>query len=387
MNQTEINQRLSNQLEERKNRHRFRTLKPISEKPSASRCILENTEYINFSSNDYLGLSADPILIERAKEFTERWGTGAASSRLITGTLNIHTNLEEKLGSLYQRERVLLYNTGFQANSTILPAITGKGDLILADKHCHNSLLTGCLASRAVWNRFRHNDLDHLEHLLKKADSDSRHSTWIVTESIFSMDGDSAPLQQMIRLSQTYGARLYVDDAHGIGVFGDTGLGCTEGLNEIDLIIGTFGKAAGSFGAFVACSNHIAEALVNFSNGFIYTTALPPAVVGAVDAAFDRIPAMKQQREHLLTLSRNAAGTLNKMGWDTGRSSSHILPVIVGKDHKTREISEHLHHSQIFASAIRPPTVPEGESRIRLSITSDHTQKDIDLLTEALQNE
>ncbi|MEX0906385.1 MAG: 8-amino-7-oxononanoate synthase [Balneolaceae bacterium] len=386
MKQTESHQQISDRLGDRKKSSRFRSLNSISEKPDAAKLLLDGELYINFSSNDYLGLSADPLLIERSKNYTERFGTGAASSRLITGTLDIHTKLEEKLASLYQRDRVLLYNTGFQANSTILPAITGKVDRILADKKCHNSILTGCIASHAKWSRFRHNDLNQLEHLLKKENEQDNGNTWIVTESIFSMDGDSAPLHDIISLSKKYGSKLYVDDAHGIGVFGKTGLGCTEGLDEIDLIVGTFGKSAGAFGAFVACSSLIADALINFSNGFIYTTALPPAVVGAIDAAYDRIPAMGKERTHLLELCRYANDSLQKNGFETGGSTSQIIPVITGNDKKTLELSKWLHQNKIFAAAIRPPTVPEGESKIRCTITAIHTREEIDLLLKMIQN-
>lgn len=362
-------------------------LNTVTGKPKASKLWLNETEFLNFSSNDYLGLSADPLLLERAKEFLGSYGAGSASSRLIAGTLKIHTRLEEKLAALYQRERVLLYSTGFQANSTILPAITGKEDLILADKQCHNSIITGCLASKAKWNRFRHNDMNHLESILIKAQSAGFQNIWVITESVFSMDGDMAPLYDIVALSKKYGARVYVDDAHGIGVFGKTGLGCTEGMNEIDIIIGTFGKAAGSFGAFAACSNTVAEALVNFSNGFIYTTALPPPVIGAIDAAYDRIPQMNKEREHLLGLSLSIKEALNKSGFETGNSASHIVPVLTGGDKQTVALSERLHQQNIFAPAIRPPTVPEGKGRIRLSVTAHHTQNDIKSLTEALQNE
>lgn len=285
---------------------------------------------------------------------------------------------------LYGTERCLLYSTGFQANSTVLPALTSSEDLILADRKSHNSILTGALASKAAFTRYRHNDLDHLEALLKKEVSRRKGQIWIVTESIFSMDGDKAPLFEISGLAKQYGARLYVDDAHAIGLYGKTGMGCTEFMQDIDIIIGTFGKAVGSFGAFVASNRVIADTLINFSNGFIYTTALPPAVIGAVDAACDLIPGMETERNRIRKRMHQAHQMIMDCGFKTGKFPSHILPVTIGDDQKTVDLSNTLFEQGILVVAIRPPTVPEGESKIRLSITAHHSSVHLNTLKRSL---
>jgi 8-amino-7-oxononanoate synthase len=384
VNSTDPFSSIKQQLTQRKEQNRFRTLTTIEGIPSASTLVMDGKEYINFSSNDYLGLSGHPEIKNRSIDFTEMYGAGSSSSRLITGTYSIHTALEEKLAAVYQKEKALLYSTGFQANSTILPAITQKGDWILSDRKCHNSILTGCLASRAKMVRFRHNDLDHLETLLKKADKAGIENVWIITESLFSMDGDIAPLDEMINFSKKYGSKIYVDDAHAIGLYGNNGFGLTEGVDGIDLIVGTFGKSVGSFGAFVASNQTVIDALINFSSGFIYTTALPPAVIGAVDAAYDLIPQMHSEREHIKRLAEKIRSELKIRKIRTNDGDTQIVPVILGEDQKVINCSERLKKAEIFAYAIRPPTVPENESLIRVSITAGHSESQIKQLIHIL---
>lgn len=376
--------RLQEKLKKRQSEHRYRTLTNIDSAESSRHITIEGKEYLNFSSNDYLNLSHHPALKDKSIEYVEKFGTSSSSSRLITGTLQIHKDVEEKLALLYQKEGALLFSSGFQANSTILPAITQKGDTIIADQHCHNSILTGCLASRAGFYRFRHNDLDHLETFLQRKLNENSSEVWIVTESLFSMHGDRAPLDEIIQLTKKYGAKLYVDDAHAFGVYGENGLGFGEDFKEIDLLISTFGKAAGAFGAFAASSAIIIEVLINYCSGFIYSTAPPPAIVGAMDAALEVISKMDDERKHLHDLSAFFYQKLKENQFETSDEPSHILPVIEGDDEAVLEKSKELKKSGVIVMAIRPPTIPENRSRFRISLTAAHQKTDCEKLLNYL---
>lgn len=375
---------LQKKLEKRQSEHRYRTLTDVNSIISSRLLTIDGKQYLNFSSNDYLNLSRHPVLKERSFQYLEIFGASSSSSRLVTGSLQIHRNLEEKLASLYKKEGALLFSTGFQANSTILPAITAKGDVLIADQLCHNSILTGCLASKADFYRFRHNDLNHLETFLKRKSKESLSQIWVVTESLFSMDGDLSPLDDIIRLIKKYGAKLYVDDAHAFGVYGQNGLGYGENYEEIDLLVSTFGKAGGSFGAFVASSELIIDALINYCNGFIYSTAPPPSIVGSIEAALELIPEMKKERQHLTDLSNFFHQKLKEYNFETSEKPSHILPVIESDDEGVLEKSKSLKESGMIVTAIRPPTVPENRSRFRISLTAAHQKSDCEKLLNLL---
>jgi len=333
---------------------------------------------INFSSNDYLGLSAHPKLIERSQTYLQYYGTGSTASRLVCGTYDIHEQLEEKLASAYQREAALVFNTGFQANSTIVSALTNRKSVILSDKLSHNSLLQGAMLSRATFRRFRHSDMDHLEQQLQKAKSENFDRILIITETIFSMDGDRSDVDLLIELADKHNALLYVDDAHAVGVWGENGYGLTTGKTGIDLMIGTFGKAYGSFGAFVACSREMKDYLINFCPGFIYTTALPPAVIGSIEAAVELIPQLKDDRTYLHQQSRSLKKKLQNMGFNTDPSTTQIIPITIGEEEKTIQLSEWLEQNGILATAIRPPTVEKDKSRIRITLSSKHKPEHIE---------
>ncbi|MDZ7719394.1 MAG: 8-amino-7-oxononanoate synthase [Balneolaceae bacterium] len=385
-NSGSTHEKLQKKLEKRQSEHRYRSLNKIDSVYTSRLLKMDGEEYLNFCSNDYLNLSNHPALKNKSIEYAERFGVGSSSSRLITGTLAIHRNLEERLASLYQKDDALLFSTGFQANSTILPAITDKNDVIITDQLCHNSILTGCLASKADFYRFRHNDMDHLETFLKRKSNGKSSEVWIVTESLFSMDGDRAPLDKIIQLSRKYGAKLYVDDAHAFGVYGENGLGFGEDYKEIDLLIGTFGKAAGSFGAFVASSKIITEALINYCSGFIYSTAPPPSIVGSIEAALDLIPDMEKERRYLHELSKFFHQKLKENSFETSENPSHILPIIEGEDKAVLKKSDELKAAGMIVTAIRPPTVPENRSRFRISLTTAHRKEDCNKLLELLSN-
>lgn len=376
-----IDEALSGQKKE----DRFRTLYPLQQDLDAVTVKREGRTLINFSSNDYLGLSKHPDLIKRARQYAEKYGVGATASRLISGTFSIHQELEQKLASTFGREAALVFNSGFQANSTIIGSITDRNSLVLADKLSHNSLLQGSLLSRAAFRRFEHNDLDHLESLLRRADSESHNRVLVVTETIFSMDGDRSDLDAVAKLAGRHDALVFVDDAHAVGVWGPNGLGLAYDQKGIDMMLGTFGKAFGVFGAFVVCSRKMRDYLVNFCPGFIYTTALPPQVIGALDAALELIPKMEKERSAYRQRIERTREELSKMGFDTGTSNSQIIPVIIGGEQETMALSEFLKEHGILATAIRPPTVPARTSRIRLTLTSKHTDEHIDHLLNTLK--
>jgi len=370
-------------LSGRKRDSRLRTLRPLQPGSDAVTVQRNGQTLINFSSNDYLGLSKHPMLAKRAAEYGERYGTGSTASRLISGTFSIHEELEQKLASTFDSEAALVFNSGYQANSTIIGTITDRNSLILADKLSHNSLLQGSLLSRAAFRRYGHNDLDHLEMLLKRADTESYNRILILTETVFSMDGDRSDLEAISELAERYGAMLFVDDAHAVGVWGPGGRGLAAGRGSVDMTLGTFGKAFGVFGAYVTCPEPMRDYLVNFCPGFIYTTALPPPVIGALDAALELMPKMESERAAYRSRVKRVTDGLASLGLDTGATSTQIIPVMVGDERQTLELSEFLEDRGILATAIRPPTVAEESSRIRLTITAGHTEDHIDRLLNA----
>ena len=366
-------------LQERKKKsllRQLRTLTPIN----GVEVLHQDRKLINFSSNDYLGLSVHPALQEAITGFTQKYGSGATASRLVCGTFPCHEAVESKLAALKGSERALIFNSGFQANVTLFPTLAGKNALLLVDKLAHNSILQGTKLSPAKTIRFQHNNLEHLEKLLQTYAPTQKFSPiFIATESVFSMDGDRSDIDALIALAEKYGAFLVIDEAHATGVLGKKGMGLTAGKN-IDLTMGTFGKGCGSFGAYIACSAELADYLINFCPGFIYTTALPPAVIGAIDAALDLIPSMEPERRRLLENAAYLRENLNGMGYETGNSSTQIIPVILGGEEETVTLSNWLEENNILAIPIRPPTVPPGKARIRLTLSALHTRTQIDFL-------
>jgi len=386
VNLHDVSNRYSSQLEKRVSQSRLRDLVKVERIPGEASLKIGDQIYLDFCSNDYLGLSSHPFIKKRSIEFIEKFGTSSSASRLVTGSLEIHHELESQLSELYQRE-ALIFNSGFQANVSIIPALTDRRDIILSDKKCHNSILQGCLLSKAKHIRYQHNSLDHLEKLLTSYKGRSDRTIWIVTESVFSMDGDLAPLNGILELAEKFGTSLYVDDAHSTGLHGEKGLGLAANRDGIDVLIETFGKAVGAFGAAALVSNTIKNYLINYCSGFIYTTSLPPSVIGSVSAAFELIPGMSEERNNISKNSDTLRRKLNELGYDTLESRSQIIPVLTGSDNRAIELSEKLKRFRIYISAIRPPTVPKGESRLRIALTSSHTTDEINYLLNSLQNE
>ncbi len=375
--QATLTERLANQ--------RFRSLRSMMPLDDM-RVDIDGKQLVNFSSNDYLGLSRHPLLIERASEWLHRYGAGSGASRLVTGNIEAYEILEAKLARLKGTEAALILNSGFQANLSVIAAIGSEDSFLLCDRYSHNSLLQGAKLSKCGWTRFHHNDLADLERRLQQDRAQSVGNRWVVTESVFSMDGDRADIDNLIDLSKRYDARLFIDEAHSTGVLGKYGMGLAAGRTEIDLIMGTFGKACGSFGAFIACSKLMRDYLINFCAGFIYSTGLPPAVLGAIDAALDLIPNMTNERIRLESVAEHVRGELEQLGYATGSSSTQIIPIIVGDDEEALALSRHLEEHGILALAIRPPTVPNGTARIRVSLSAAHSDEQIEQLLNSFKS-
>lgn len=372
-------------LEERKKDSNFRELRPCTPL-DAHKISVDGTSYINFSSNDYLGLSHHPAIMEAAQKAAEKYGAGSGASRLVTGNTNLFATIETKIAAFKNKEAGLVMVSGFQANASVLPAlfdkkILGQEPIIFSDKLNHASMHLGCAAAGITQIRYAHNDMNHLETLLQKhADSDA--PKFILSESVFSMDGDIAPLDDIAELADKHGCFTVIDEAHATGVLGERGSGLAH---KTDMVIGTFSKAFGSFGAYVACSQTMKDYLINKCAGLIYATALPPTVLGSIHAALDMIPSMDTERAHLHSMAATLRNELQALGYDTGESQTQIVPVVIGKSGKTLDLSAQLKDAGIWATAIRPPTVPDGSARIRFALSAAHTEEDITALVNALR--
>jgi 8-amino-7-oxononanoate synthase len=342
--------------------------------------------YLDFSSNDYLGLARHPQLVERAAAWARRAGTGAGASRLVTGTTEMHLAVEARVAAFKGTEAALLFASGWQANAAVIPALVraAPNALVFADRLIHSSLHHGCAAAGVKQIRFRHNDFDHLEELLSER-SGSEAPKIIITESLFSMDGDTVDISRLVDLAALHRAFLYLDEAHATGVLGPAGAGLSATVpGRVDLSMGTFSKAMGGFGAYVAGSKLLCDYLVNACTGFIFTTALPPPALGAIDAALDLVPEMGAERERLDRVGDQVRSSLRSAGVDVGSSNSHIVPAIVGNAERTLALSRQLEEAGILAAAIRPPTVSPGSSRLRLALRATHGDEDVDRLLSAL---
>jgi 8-amino-7-oxononanoate synthase len=371
--------------EQRRVRRRLRTVTPAP----GGRILVNGAPMVNFSSNDYLGLSKHPALIERAHAWAAGYGASAQASRLVCGNLDLHERVEAKLAGLKGTEAALLLASGWQANAAVLPALLAAAAVqgepqVYTDKLNHASLHHGCQAAGVRQIRFRHNDLDHLESLLA-ARADTPGAKFIVTESVFSMDGDRTDVARLADLAERHGAFIYLDEAHATGVLGPRGMGLA-GLapGRIDLIMGTFSKALGGFGAYIAGSRALCDYLVNACSGFIYTTALPPAVLGAMDAALDLVPGLDAERARLAAHGDRLRAALHELGMDTAASSTQIVPAIVNDEARALALGAALEREGLLAVAIRPPTVPANTSRLRIALSAAHTEDDVTRLIGAL---
>lgn len=359
-------------LRKRSSEGALRVLHPASCRKAGRICIGDR-EYIDFSSNDYLGLSGHPKLIQAAKEALDKYGTGSCASRLLSGDLEIHHRLEEAVARLKDKECALVFGSGYQANTGIIGSFCGAGDAVFCDRFCHASIIDGILLSGARLFRFRHNDAGHLEDILKKERNKFKNSL-IVTETIFSMDGDSPDLKSLIDIKERYGCNFMVDEAHATGIYGASGAGVVEeeGLSRgVDYIMGTFGKALGSFGAYLAAAKSDIDYLINKCRSFIYSTALPPAITAANLAAIKLLNAEPYRRTKLLESAKLLRDGLRAKGFVV-RGCSQIVPLVTGDNKRTAEFCDFLKEKGYWVLPIRPPTVPEGESRLRFSVAYDH---------------
>lgn len=373
------------QMEERGLRRSLRQLRG----GQARKVELHGREVLLFCSNNYLGLANHPRLVRAGQRALEEYGSGSGASRLISGNMELHEALESEAARFKQTEATLLFNSGYHANIGLLTALTDRDDQIFSDELNHASLIDGCRLSRARTFIYQHRDPDHLEDLLQKEQGSGRR--FIVTDGLFSMDGDIAPLPDLIELGRRYNATVILDDAHGTGVLGATGRGTVEhfGVDRHELIeMATFGKAFGVFGAFVSCTKTLRELLINKARSFIYTTALPPALCAM---AIEAIRIVSEEPEHLQKLQHNIEYFRHRLSSSIPRDClatttprTPIFPILIGDADQTMEICETLLHHGIYAQGIRPPTVPPGRSRLRWTLMASHTREDLDTALKAL---
>ena len=372
------------QLDAKVQNHNLRTLKeycPID----AVRVKRDDKEYLMMASNNYLGLTFDTRVIDGALKGTKQYGTGSGGSRLVSGTFPLFTELERSLAKFKNTEKALVFNTGYMANVGTISAIADKNTIIFSDALNHASIIDGCRLSRGSVKAYSHCDVDELKYLLKQVDCNARKL--IVTDGVFSMDGDIAPLDKLYELSRDYNALLMVDDAHATGTIGN-GHGTAAYFNlekEIDIQLGTLSKSLGSVGGYVAANSTIIDYLVNTSRSFIFSTALSPADIGAALAALQVLETDASVLGRLQENVNYMADQLISMGIDA-TNETPIFPILIGRNEDTLAVSEYLYKAGIIGTAIRPPTVPIGESRIRLTVTAAHNKKQIDFVCQSLHN-
>jgi len=371
-------------LAERQVRSQYRRRRCL-ESPQGPRLRLDDRELINFCSNDYLGLANHPEVTHALAEAAGRWGLGSGASHLVCGHSHEHQALEEELAAFCGRERALLFSTGYMANLGAVTALVGRGHGVFEDRLNHASLLDAGLLSGARFQRFAHNDPQDLAERLT-ASSASRKL--VVVDGVFSMDGDAAPLTELALVAEREGAWLMVDDAHGFGCLGPNGAGSLEaqGLSQrqVPVLMGTLGKALGGFGAFVAGSDTLIETLIQFARSYIYTTALPPAVAAATRVSLHLVQSESWRREHLNHLIVRFRKGAEQLGLELMDSATAIQPLIVGDDARALTLSERLQARGYWVAAIRPPTVPKGSARLRVTLSAAHSREQVDGLLAAL---
>lgn len=355
----------------------FRHLRTVMGAPSGT-INLDGREVVLLGSNNYLGLSTHPEVIAAAVAATQEFGTGSSGSRLISGNSELYTTLETNLAQTKRTEAALVFSSGYAANTSIIPVLAGENDLILSDELNHASIIDGCRLSRATKKIYRHCDVEHLQNLLIES-SDFRRRL-IITDGVFSMDGDIAPLSDIYKVATNHDAMLLVDDAHGFGVLGKDGSGTVAhfGLQGEDIIqMGTLSKAIGGLGGYVAGSRTLIDLLINRARGFIFTTALPPATLAAADAALKVMRSTPELRQRLLKNAETLKTALIDIGYTLLPSQTQILPVLLGKPQRATEVAEALLLKGVYAPAIRPPAVPAGSSRLRVTVMATHTDDEI----------
>ncbi len=379
---------LQQHLRDLKEKNLYRDLRTLGSEQGPW-VMLEGRQVLNLCSNNYLGLSSHPRVKEAAAEAIREWGCGSGASRLICGNLSLHETLESRLAAFKGAEAALLYSSGYTANGGIISALVGPEDFVFSDELNHASIIDGCRLSRANVMVFPHLDLEALEEKLRRALASRPAATrLIVVDGVFSMDGDLAPLPELVNLAERYECLLMVDEAHATGVLGPGGRGVAAhfGMEKrIPILMGTLSKALGCFGGFMAGSRDLVSFLVNTSRSLIYTTALPPAVVATAMAALEVVQAEPSLPIKVLENACYLRSRLNQLGYNTLNSQTQIIPVVIGDASQTLEVSRLLLDEGVFATPIRPPTVAEGTCRIRATVMATHTRKDLDFALGAFE--
>lgn len=371
------------EIEQRKQAGLYRTRRLVSG-PQQPELTADGQALLSFCSNDYLGLANHPDNIEALKNALPETGLGGAASHLVCGHHDAHHRLEERLADFTQRSSALFFSTGYMANVGVISALVGRGDTVFSDRLNHASIIDGCILSRARVRRYAHGDVEALEAML----ADTSGHKVVVTDGVFSMDGDVAPLRSLAQVCKAHDALLVVDDAHGIGVLGPQGRGSvmSAGLSEdeVPVLIGTLGKAVGTSGAFVAGPAVLMDYLVQKARTYIYTTAMPPAMAAATCASLDLIEADDQRRVHLNELIARFRYGAKALGYALMPSYTPIQPIMIGGNEEALALSQALEQRGVMVTAIRPPTVPEGQARLRVTLSAAHTQGQVDRLLAAL---
>ncbi|MFT7387053.1 MAG: 8-amino-7-oxononanoate synthase [Candidatus Endobugula sp.] len=371
-------------LDDRLKQQRYRQ-RTVSSSPQDARVTVDGKPYLAFANNDYLGLANHPNVVSAFQQAAIEHGVGSGASHLVYGHTHHHHTLENSLARFTGRERALLFSTGYMANMGVISALAGRGDSVYQDRLNHASLIDAGIVSRATMKRYRHNDLKQLEYMLSK---DTAKRKFVVVDGVFSMDGDIAPLPALSLLCHRYGAQLMVDDAHGFGVLGGAGGGCAEhfqlSVNELPILVGTLGKAFGTFGAFVAGSATLIETLIQFARPYIYTTALPPAVAAATCASLSLLESDTHRRKTLHRTIHYFREGATALALPLMESQTPIQPIVLGSDTCVLRAANHLRENGVLVGAIRPPTVPEGTGRLRITLNANHSKADVDRLLELL---
>ena len=381
---TTMDATLQAQLDQRQQQFLYRQRRTV-ESGCGSVLQIDGQSLINFCSNDYLGLAGHKSIAKALQAGADTYGTGSGASHLISGHSAAHQQLEEQLAEFTGRPRALLFSTGYMANMGIINALVGRHDLVLQDQLNHASLIDGGRLSRAIFKRYKHNNIEHLQSQLSFNAADRK---LIVTDGVFSMDGDLAPLAAISKVAEQSNAWLMVDDAHGLGVLGATGAGIVQehdlSIDQVPILMGTLGKSFGTFGAFVAGSEALIETLIQFARSYIYTTALPPAIACATSASLAIVRQEQWRRDHLNALIQRFRHGANALGLQLMDSYTPIQPVIINDDQLVMTVSQQLRAKGFMVGAIRPPTVPKGSGRLRICLSASHTEQQIDQLLIAL---
>ncbi|MEE8233471.1 MAG: 8-amino-7-oxononanoate synthase [Gammaproteobacteria bacterium] len=375
---------LEKKLKDRKEQNLFRKQHTLASR-QGSTVKIDNRELINFCSNDYLGLANHPKVVSAFKKTADQYGVGSGASSLVCGRFDLHQRLEERLAEKTGRESALLFPSGYMANLAVATTFAGRADGVFLDRLAHASLIDAARLSNARLHRYQHADPGSLDLALKKSSSNEK---LVLTDAVFSMDGDKAPLKELISVCNINHAVLVVDDAHGFGVLGKTGGGLLEEneiqAGDVPLLVATFGKALGTAGAFIAADKTIIETLIQFARTYIYTTAQPPALVGATLASLEVLESESWRRENLGALVTRFCSGASALGLNLLSSETAIQPLMIGESENASRISHDLFDDGFLISAIRPPTVPEGSARLRITLTAAHTEEQVDRLLETL---